>query len=79
MKEERDKRLLHMEIIMGILCILPLFISIIIVGIFSIQEWLGRLIIGTSIIPLLIATSIALKIEQKARCYECGKNLGIKK
>ena len=72
-KEENDKRLLHMEIIMGIISILPLLISTVIVLIVPLEEWLGSVIVGTSVIPLLIATPFALKIEQVAGYYECQK------
>lgn len=72
-KEESDKRLLHLEILMGILCILPMLISIVIVLTVPMEEWLGGVIVGTSVVPLLIATPFALKIEQVAGYYECGK------
>ena len=72
-KEENDKRLLHMEIIMGIISILPLLISTVIVLLVPLEEWLGSVIVGTSVIPLLIATPFALKIEQTAGYYECKK------
>ena len=72
-KEENDKRMLRMEILMGILSILPLLISTVIVLIVPMEEWLGSVIVGTSLIPLLIATPFALKIEQTAGYYECKK------
>ena len=72
-KEEADKKLLHIEILMGILCILPLFSSLLIVEFVSLEEWVASLIVGTSIIPLLIAAPFALKIEQTAGYYECGE------
>ena len=72
-KEENDKRLLRVEILMGILSILPLLISTVIVLIVPLEEWLGSIIVGTSVIPLLIATPFALKIEQTAGYYECKK------
>ena len=72
-KEENDKRLLRMEILMGILSILPLLISTVIVLLVPLEEWLGSVIVGTSLIPLLIATPFALKIEQTAGYYECKK------
>ena len=72
-KEENDKRLLRMEILMGILSILPLLISTVIVLLVPLEEWLGSVIVATSVIPLLIATPFALKIEQTAGYYECKK------
>ena len=70
-KEENDKRLLRMEILMGWIAILPLLISTAIVSIVPMEEWLGSVIVGTSIIPILIATPFAIKIEQIAGYYEC--------
>ena len=72
-KEENDKRLLRIEILMGIISILPLLISTVIVSLVPMEEWLGSVIAGTSLIPLLIATPFALKIEQTAGYYECKK------
>jgi len=72
-KEENDKKLLRMEILMGILCVLPLIFSTIIVLVIPLEEWLEGIIIGTSLIPLLIATPFELRIEQTAGYYECRK------
>jgi len=70
-KEENDIRLLRTEILIGIVSILPLLISTVIVLLVPLEEWLGSVIVGTSVIPLLIATPFALKIEQTAGYYEC--------
>ncbi len=72
-KEESDKRLLFTEIVMGICCILPLLTAVIIALVVPMEEWLSTVIVGVSLLPLLIATPFALKIEQKAGYYECGK------
>jgi len=72
-KEQNDKRLLMIEIVMGIISILPLLIATVIVLLVPLEEWLENLIVLTSIIPLLIATPFALRIEQTAGYYECNK------
>lgn len=72
-KEESDKRLLRIEIVMGICCVLPLIASTIIVSAVPMAEWLSTIIVLASIVPLLIATPFAIKIEQKAGYYECQK------
>ena len=72
-KEESDKRLLHAEILIGILGLLPFFISLIITIFVAKEERMGTVIILTSIIPFLIVTPFLLKIEQVAGYYECGK------
>ena len=70
-KEENDKRLLHAEFLIGILGLLPFFISLIIIAAVEMEEWLASVITLTSIIPFLIATPFMLKIEQIAGYYEC--------
>jgi len=75
-KEENDKRLLHAEILIGILGLLPFFISLIIIKAVKMEEWLAALISLTSVIPFLIASPFMLKIEQIAgyyKCKECGE------
>jgi len=72
-KQESDKRLLKLEIILGIIAVLPLIAAVIIAIIVPMEEWKGGLLVGLSLLPLLIATPFALKIEQKAGYYECQK------
>ena len=72
-KEECDRRLLRTEVVMGICCILPLIAAIIIVKTVPMTELSGTLIALASLLPLLIATPFALKIEQKAGYYKCKK------
>ena len=72
-KEESDKRLLRMEIMLGICCILPLIAAVILGLTVPMEEWLAAVMVLASLLPLLIATPFALKIEQKAGYYECQK------
>lgn len=72
-KEAADKRLLRIEIVLGIISVLPLIASIIFVNMMPMEEWKSSIIVGICILPLLIATPFALKIEQKAGYYECRK------
>ncbi len=72
-KEEADKRLLKLEIVLGIISILPLIAAVIIASVIPMEEWKGGLLVGLSLLPLLIATPFAIKIEQKAGYYECSK------
>ena len=74
-KEEADKRLLKLEIVLGIIAVLPLIAASVIALITPMEEWKIGLLVGLSLLPLLIATPFALKIEQKAgyyACKECG-------
>jgi len=72
-KEEAHKRLLTIEIVMGVVCIIPLLVAIVMVSTIPLEEWIQIVIVIASLIPLLIATPFALKIEQKAGYYECRK------
>ena len=72
-KEESDRRLLKLEIVMGIVAVLPLVAAAIIASVVPMEEWKGGLLVGLSLIPLLIATPFAIKIEQKSGYYECQK------
>lgn len=72
-KEEADKRLLKLEIVLGIIAVLPLIAATVIAGIVPMEEWKSGLLVGLSLLPLLIATPFAIKIEQKAGYYECQK------
>ena len=72
-KEEADRRLLNLEIVLGIVAVLPLIAAIVIVNIVPMAEWKGGLLVGLCLLPLLLATPFALKIEQKAGYYECRK------
>lgn len=72
-KEEADKRLLTIEIVIGIACVLSLIISAIICTIFHMEETIEAVIILTSLIPLLVVTPFMIKIEQKAGYYKCAK------
>ncbi len=72
-KEDADKRLLKLEIVMGIIAVLPLIAAVVIAKIVPMEEWKGGLLVGLSLLPLLLATPFALKIEQKAGYYECQK------
>ena len=72
-KEEGDKSLLRMEIVLGICCIIPLIASVIIAIAVPMAEWLSAVIVLSGLIPLLVATPFALLIEQRAGYYECKK------
>ena len=72
-KEESDKRLLCIEIVMVICAILPLIFSIFTVEMITMEEWVEVAIILVSLVPLLIVIPFAIKIEQKAGYYKCQK------
>ncbi len=72
-KEQADKRLLTVEIVMGIICLIPLLAAIVLVSVIPLNEMMETIIVVVGLVPLLVATPFALKIEQKAGYYECQK------
>ncbi|MBE6885647.1 MAG: helix-turn-helix transcriptional regulator [Ruminococcaceae bacterium] len=70
-KEESDRNLLRLEIVLGVCCLLPLIAAAIVVSAVPMEEWIGTVVLLGSLLPLLIATPFALKIEQKAGYYLC--------
>jgi len=71
-KEQSDKRLLTMEIVTGVICLIPFFSAAIIAETMPMKEWLAVLIVCIGLLPLLIATPFMLKIEQTAGYYVCS-------
>ena len=72
-KEQADKRLLTMEIITGITCLIPLVAAAIFAEFFIKDEALAGIIVLISLSPLLVAMPFMIKIEQTAGYYVCAK------
>ena len=71
-KEEKDKQLLTLEWVIGVLSCLVLFIPIIIGALAPIaQEWVRLIIVFSGFLPCFAGFFFALKIEQVAGYYEC--------
>ena len=70
-KEEADRRLLRLELVLGAIALLPLLAAVVIALLVPMEEWQADLLVMLSLIPLLIAVPFAIKIEQKAGYYEC--------
>lgn len=72
-KEEADKRLLKIEIVIGVFASLILFILIFVAAYVEMQDYLRVILIITGIIPFAIMILFAIRIEQTAGYYECQK------
>ena len=72
-KEEADKRLLAVEIVLGIISSVLLFALIMISAFVEMPAWLKVLIIIFGFIQFSISVMFLLKIEQVAGYYECAK------
>ena len=72
-KEESDKKLLTIEIVMGVITLVMYCAVVMGVGFLPIKESTQVLIIELATILLLIMCFFALRIEQIAGYYECRK------
>ena len=70
-KEESDRRLLKMEIIMGIATIITFLAACLFVSVYPLKEWVAVLTVLASLVPFLIVAPFMMRIEQKAGYYEC--------
>lgn len=72
-KEAADRHLLTMEIVTGIICLIPLAAAAIAAAVIPMKEAAATVMLLASLVPLLIATPFMLKIEQKAGYYQCAQ------
>ena len=72
-KEAADKRLLSMEILIGVLVSVSLFAFIMIASFVEMADWLRVVLIVTGIILFAIGIVYAIRIEQTAGYYRCAK------
>ncbi|MCX4303230.1 MAG: helix-turn-helix transcriptional regulator [Clostridia bacterium] len=70
-KELADRRLLTMEIVIGVLATTILLILTVITSFIEMADWTRILLITVGIILFIIGVLCAIKIEQVAGYYEC--------
>ena len=72
-KEEADKRMLSLEIFIGVL-VTAVFLSLVLVASYvPLETWLRVLLIGVGLVVFLVVMAYGLKIEQVAGYYECAE------
>ena len=71
-KEQADKRLLRLEIFIGVLATVTLFTLVFIAAFAPMTEWLRFTLIGIGFAVFLSGCFCALRIEQVAGYYECA-------
>lgn len=71
-KEQADKRLLSMEIFIGVLVSVILFTLIFVAAYVQMENWLRILLIAVGFVLFIIGCTYALRIEQVAGHYECA-------
>lgn len=72
-KEAADKKLLSLEIVIGILAMLAPFCMIALASFVTMPDWLRICLIIVGFAPCIIGIMYALKIEQTAGYYECAE------
>ena len=71
-KEESDKRLLTLEVVIGVLSLIILFVPIFLAAFLPIADWLRVVLIFSGFIPAMVGFHFAMRIEQTAGYYECA-------
>ena len=72
-KQEADKRLLSLEIVVGVMLVVLMLALCAVASFVQMAEWLRILLILIGFTPLLIAMPFLLRIEQTAGYYACAK------
>ena len=73
LKEESDKKMLSLEIVIGFLGMFILLSLTFIAAFIEMDDWIRVVLIVTGFVVCLIAVYFGLKIEQEAGYYECNK------
>ncbi len=72
-KEQEDKELLMLEIIIGVIVSINMFACIMISAYVSMPDWVKVIIVLVGVIPFVLGLLYAIRIEQIAGYYECQK------
>ncbi len=72
-KEEADKRMLSLEILIGIFSMIILFAFVFTASFAAMADWLRIILVAVGFILGLVGIMFALKIEQVAGYYECAE------
>ena len=72
-KQESDKRLLFLEILIGVICVVILLALAAVASLVGMEEWLRIVLILVGLVPFLVLVPFMIKIEQTAGYYECRK------
>lgn len=72
-KEESDKRLLALEVVIAITGVLFLLVLMLIASLIEMKTWARITLISSGFVVFLILCIICVRVEQKAGYYECGE------
>ena len=71
-KEQRDKELLTLEIFIGVIVSIMMFLCIMVASFVQMGDWIRIILIIFGTIPFAIGIGYAIRIEQTAGYYECS-------
>ena len=72
-KEEADKKLLSLEILIGIFSVIIVTGAVLAASFLDVPDWLRVVLIIVGAIPAIIGIGYCIKIEQTAGYYECAE------
>lgn len=72
-KEESDRRMLRLEIVIGYTASITFMVLIFVASFIEMQDWIRILLIAFGLVTFVVGLHNALRIEQTAGYYECGK------
>ena len=72
-KEEADRRLLRMEVVIVLLSLMFLAAMIAIAALVPMENWTRYLILGVGLLQVVVVGMFAFRIEQTAGYYECAE------
>ena len=72
-KEEADRRLLTLEIVIGLIASLFLITLVLLASYIDMRSWLRIALIIFGFAVFIVAVAFCVRIEQTAGYYECGK------
>ena len=72
-KEQADKRLLSLEIFVGVVVSIILISLVFVASYVQMADWLRIVLIVIGFIPFAVGIAYAIRIEQTAGYYECAK------
>ena len=70
-KEERDRLLLTLEVVIGCLSMIVLFVPIFIAALLTMEDWQRLVLLFSGFAPAIVGFAFAMKVEQIAGYYEC--------
>ena len=73
LKEEKDKQLLNLEIVIGIVSTITFLTLVFVASFIDMQSWLRILLILIGFVTFFTSCCFAIGIEQKAGYYKCNE------